>query len=69
MCKSGTFFNGMVSGENVRASRLYDKVAMGGGAANYILANKALRALAELDGKTPRECVRSLPLKSWNSEP
>jgi GNAT superfamily N-acetyltransferase len=64
--KGWTFINSMAGEDNIAANSLYAKLAVIGKANNYIVANKALRALSELDMKSPREIVKNRPSKDLN---
>jgi GNAT superfamily N-acetyltransferase len=52
-----------------RASRLYARVGVCFGTNEYNLSGKALRQLAGLAGKSPKEILRGLPTQEMNYQP
>lgn len=51
-----------------RAARLYARVGICFGTNEYNVSGKALRQLASLAGRSPREMLRQLPTKEMNHE-
>ena len=52
-----------------RAARLYERVGIRFGTNEYNVSGAALRQLANLAGKPPREIVRGLPTTEMNHQP
>ena len=52
-----------------RSSRLYARVGVCFGTNEYNISGKALRQLANLAGKSPREILQGLPTQEMNYQP
>jgi len=68
MDRGGTFLKGGPV-ENRAVHRLYNRIAMKLGDADYYVSGRAFRHLAGLSGRNLREIARNLPEAAWNHEP
>lgn len=62
-----TFLRG--TGLSGRASRLYERCAVRFGTSEYNVSGQALRRLASLAGKSPREMLAGMPTVEMNYQP
>jgi GNAT superfamily N-acetyltransferase len=65
--RGGTYLVGTIAGD--RSGPLAARVAEGWPTREFILGGRAFRAVAALEGATPRELARSMPPVAWNNEP
>jgi GNAT superfamily N-acetyltransferase len=65
--RGGAFVKGQTV-EHPGLRETYERLAVSFPGADCIVGGRAFRALADLDGRAPREMVRRLPDRAWNFE-